>query len=35
MSKSVKSSEEEVKLTRKKINEYVREIDECIVFLSK
>jgi hypothetical protein len=35
MSKSVKGSQEEVKLTRIKINEYVREIDKCIAFLNQ
>ena len=34
MSKSVKNTEEEVKLTRLKINEYVREIDKCIALLN-
>lgn len=35
ISKSVDSSEEEVKSTRLKINEYVREIDKCIALLNK
>jgi len=35
ISKSVDSSKEEVKSTRLKINEYVREIDKCIALLNK
>ena len=35
ISKSVDSSKEEVKSTRLKINEYVREIDKCIGLLNK
>ena len=35
ISKSVDASEEEVKSTRLKINEYVREIDKCIALLNK
>ena len=35
ISKSVDSSTEEVKATRLKINEYVREIDKCIALLNK
>ncbi len=35
ISKSVDVSEEEVKATRLKINEYVREIDKCIALLNK
>ena len=35
ISKSVDSSKEEVKATRFKINEYVREIDKCIALLNK
>ena len=34
ISKSVDSSTEEVKATRLKINEYVREIDKCIALLN-
>ncbi len=35
ISKSVDSSKDEVKATRLKINEYVREIDKCIALLNK
>ena len=35
ISKSVDVSKEEVKETRLKINEYVREIDKCIALLNK
>ena len=35
MSKSVKVSKEEMKASRLKINEYVREIDKCIALLNK
>ena len=35
ISKSVDTSREEVKSTRLKINEYVREIDKCIALLNK
>ena len=35
ISKSVDASKEEVKSTRLKINEYVREIDKCISLLNK
>ena len=35
ISKSVDASKEEVKSTRLKINEYVREIDRCIALLNK
>ena len=35
ISKSVDTSEEDVKATRLKINEYVREIDKCIALLNK
>jgi len=35
ISKSVDTSKEEVKSTRLKINEYVREIDKCIALLNK
>jgi|TARA_B110000008_G_C16838758_1_gene511739 chromosome segregation ATPase len=35
ISKSVDTSEEDVKATRLKINEYVREIDKCISLLNK
>ena len=35
MSKSVEVSEEEMKASRLKINEYVREIDKCIALLNK
>ena len=35
ISKSVDASKEEVKETRLKINEYVREIDKCIALLNK
>lgn len=35
ISKSVVASKEEVKSTRLKINEYVREIDKCIALLNK
>jgi len=35
MSKSVEMSKEEVKASRLKINEYVREIDKCIALLNK
>ena len=35
ISKSVDVSEEEVKASRLKINEYVREIDKCIALLNK
>ena len=34
ISKSVDASKEEVKETRLKINEYVREIDKCIALLN-
>jgi hypothetical protein len=35
ISKSVDASKQEVKETRLKINEYVREIDKCISLLNK
>ena len=35
ISKSVDANKEEVKSTRLKINEYVREIDKCIALLNK
>jgi len=35
ISKSVDPSKQEVKETRLKINEYVREIDKCIALLNK
>ena len=35
ISKSVDASHKEVKETRMKINEYVREIDKCIALLNK
>ena len=35
ISKSVDATKEEVKATRLKINEYVREIDKCIALLNK
>ena len=35
ISKSVDSSSEDVLKTKHKINEYVREIDKCLVLLSK
>ena len=35
ISKSVDVSKKEVKATRLKINEYVREIDKCIALLNK
>ncbi len=35
ISKSVDSSQGDVKATRLKINEYVREIDKCIALLNK
>ena len=35
ISKSVDSSKEDVHKTKHKINEYVREIDKCLVLLSK
>jgi FtsZ-binding cell division protein ZapB len=35
ISKSVDTSEEDLKATRLKINEYVREIDKCISLLNK
>ena len=35
ISKSVDSSSEDVHKTKHKINEYVREIDKCLVLLSK
>lgn len=35
ISKSVDSSEEDIQLTRLKINEYVREIDKCISLLNR
>ena len=35
MSKSVEVSNEEMKASRLKINEYVREIDKCIALLNK
>lgn len=35
ISKSIDSSKQEVKETRLKINEYVREIDKCIALLNK
>ena len=35
ISKSVDVSKEEVKASRLKINEYVREIDKCIALLNK
>ena len=35
ISKSVDASKQEVKETKLKINEYVREIDKCIALLNK
>ena len=35
ISKSVDRTKEDVKATRLKINEYVREIDKCIALLNK
>ena len=35
ISESFNGSEDEMKETRKKINEYVREIDKCIALLNK
>jgi predicted nuclease with TOPRIM domain len=35
ISKSVDVDKEDVKATRSKINEYVREIDKCIALLNK
>ena len=35
ISKSAVKSHEDVKATRSKINEYVREIDKCIALLNK
>jgi predicted nucleic acid-binding Zn-ribbon protein len=35
ISKSVDTGKEDVKATRLKINEYVREIDKCISLLNK
>ena len=35
ISKSVDINKEDVKATRRKINEYVREIDRCIALLNK
>ena len=35
ISKSVDSSNGDIKSTRLKINEYVREIDKCIALLNK
>ena len=35
ISKSVETSKEEIKASRLKINEYVREIDKCIALLNK
>ena len=35
ISKSVNASKQEVKESRLKINEYVREIDKCIALLNK
>ena len=35
ISKSAEASKEEVKASRLKINEYVREIDKCIALLNK
>lgn len=35
ISKSVDSSQGDIKATRLKINEYVREIDKCIALLNK
>jgi FtsZ-binding cell division protein ZapB len=35
ISKSVDTTKEDVKATRLKINEYVREIDKCIALLNK
>ena len=35
ISKSVDATKEDVKATRQKINEYVREIDKCIALLNK
>ena len=35
ISKSVDSSNDDVHKTKHKINEYVREIDKCLVLLSK
>ena len=35
ISKSVDTTKEDVKATRLKINEYVREVDKCIALLNK
>ena len=35
ITKSVDRNQEDVKSTRLKINEYVREIDKCIALLNK
>ena len=35
ISKSVDSNKDDVKATRLKINEYIREIDKCIALLNK
>ena len=35
ISKSVDATKEDVKATRLKINEYVREIDKCLALLNK
>ena len=35
ISKSVDTNKEDIKATRMKINEYVREIDKCIALLNK
>ena len=35
ISRSVDSDSEDVKATRSKINEYIREIDRCIALLNK
>ena len=35
ISKSIDTPQEDVKATRLKINEYVREIDKCIALLNK
>ena len=35
ISKSVDKNKEDVKATRSKINEYIRELDKCIALLNK
>ena len=35
ISKTIESSDKELKETRQKINDYVREIDKCIALLNK